>query len=214
VPPHRLAGVSHEAHEALLTEPLGPWRWGQRAGAIGADERVAGQYRAERHARNAPDLLIARSETVAGLPVTDPLGRDIHQRLAGCERWPGRWQRPGALSHDADEDIFEWEGATSIVARPAQVLCDNAQGFLQRSSCSSCDRVATRRADAGAAGGCALRCVLSATPKTFFLSWRRATLPVRAVSVTLLDVQGCALCCAMLCGSGEAAPGMCREQFN
>jgi hypothetical protein len=198
--------------------PYGPNRWtcgagGQRAGTIGAEERT-GQHRAEGRERNAPDLLIARSEAVAGLPVADPLGRDVDQRLAGCERWPGRRQRQDALSQDADEDIFGWEGATRVVARPAQVLYDNAQLCLQRSSCLSCDPVATRRADAYAAGGCALSLVLSyvlsATPRTFFLSWRRATLPCSRDNSHPVWMHK-AVCCAV-CGSGDAATGMCREQ--
>lgn len=76
-------------------------------------------------------MLIARGKAVAGFPVTDPLGRDVDERLAGFEGWPARRQRPGVVGQDTDEHVFGREDATSIVARPAQVLCDDPQEFLQ-----------------------------------------------------------------------------------
>lgn len=59
---------------------------------------------------------------MATLPVADPLGRDVDQRLIRRERWPVWRQRPDPTGQDADEDIFGWESATSIVTRPAQIL--------------------------------------------------------------------------------------------
>ena len=75
-----------------------------------------GQRRAEGCERNAPNMLIAGGKAVAGLPVADPLWRDVDKRLARCEGWPGRWQMPGAVGQDTDEDIFRWEGSASVVA--------------------------------------------------------------------------------------------------
>jgi hypothetical protein len=79
-------------------------------------------------------MLIAGSKAVAALPVADPLWRNVDQRLAGCEGWPVRRQRPDTIGQDADEDVFGWEGAASVVSQPLQVLCDDAHalGRLQR----------------------------------------------------------------------------------
>ena len=94
--------------------------------------------RAEGRERNAPDVLVARGKAVTALPVADPLWRDVDQRLAGFEGRPVRRQAPDAIGQDADEDVFGWEGAASVVAQPAQVPCDDAhvQGRLQGSSLS------------------------------------------------------------------------------
>jgi hypothetical protein len=77
-------------------------------------------------------MLIPGGEAVAALPVTDPLGRDVDERLAGCEGWPARRQLPDASVQDADEHVFRWEGAVSVVAQPAQVPGDDAQEPLQK----------------------------------------------------------------------------------
>jgi hypothetical protein len=63
-------------------------------------------------------MLIAGGKAMAGLPVADPLGRDVDQRLAGFEGRPGRRHLPGVIGQDADEDIFGREGAARVVARP------------------------------------------------------------------------------------------------
>src|SRR6185437_137048 len=117
-------------------------------------------------------MLIARGKAVAGLPVADPLGRDVDQRLVGREGWPRRRQRPGALGQDADEDVFGWEGAASVVALPAQVLYDDthAQWRLQGASHPSCYR--SPGGKARAVGGCASNSALI----PFSLSMRRAAL--------------------------------------
>ena len=112
---------------------------GKDAGAIGADARAGwagltglrSAERAEGHARNTPDMLIAGGQAVAGLPVADPLGRDVDQRLAGREGRPVRRQAPGVVSKNASEDVFRWEDAARIVAQPAQVLRDDTHGRLQ-----------------------------------------------------------------------------------
>jgi hypothetical protein len=51
-------------------------------------------------------MLIPGCEAVAGLPVADPLGRDVDERLAGCEGKPARRQVPDAIVQDAYEDVF------------------------------------------------------------------------------------------------------------
>ena len=73
-----------------------------RAGGCGGE-------RAEGRARNAPDMLVAGSKAVAGLPVADPLWRDVDQRLARFEGWPVRRQSPDAIGQNADENVFGWE---------------------------------------------------------------------------------------------------------
>jgi hypothetical protein len=71
---------------------------------------------------------------VASLPVADPLGRNVDKRLARFEWWPVRRQSPDAIGQDADENVFGWEGAASVVARPAQITCSYAHVHLRLQS--------------------------------------------------------------------------------
>jgi hypothetical protein len=77
-------------------------------------------------------MLIGGSQAMAGLPIADPLGRYIDQRLVGLQGWPVLRQAPDTIGQDADEDIFGWERAASVMPQPAQVAGNDAHRRLQR----------------------------------------------------------------------------------
>lgn len=116
----RPAGNCHDASATTWAEYLGRWRWGKGAGAIGAEER-AGPRQTQGRQLHAPDMLISGCEAVAGLPVADPLWRDVDERFAGFEGEPTRRQWPDAFVQDAYKDIFRYKGAASVMSRPAHV---------------------------------------------------------------------------------------------
>jgi hypothetical protein len=64
-------------------------------------------------------MLIGGSKAMAVLPIADPLGRYIDQRLVGRQGWPVLRQAPDAIGQDADENVFRWKRAASVMPQPA-----------------------------------------------------------------------------------------------